>query len=260
MNILSLGAGVQSSTVFLMSCRGVLPKLDGAIFADTGWEPKAVYDYLAGVLLPAAKRAGIPVHYASAGNILTDWQNRIANGTRAASIPFFTEPKPGNDTEGRLGRQCTKEYKIEPIQAKLKQLAGGENVRLWYGISADEMRRMRFSQVRWIENVYPLIFSLDRPHHRHDCQVWLKDNGFPEAPRSSCIGCPNHDAKEWRDIQDRPYEWQQAVQFDAMIREGFDQPAYLHRSCKPLPMIDFSTAEERGQTNWLNECEGMCGV
>ena len=36
LNVLSLGAGVQSSTLLLMSCRGVLPKLDAAIFADTG--------------------------------------------------------------------------------------------------------------------------------------------------------------------------------------------------------------------------------
>ena len=30
-----------------MSCVGELPKLDHAIFADTGWEPSIVYDHLA---------------------------------------------------------------------------------------------------------------------------------------------------------------------------------------------------------------------
>ncbi|KKN55324.1 hypothetical protein LCGC14_0583140, partial [marine sediment metagenome] len=43
LRILSLGAGVQSTAVLLMSCQGVLPPLDAAVFADTGWEPKAVY-------------------------------------------------------------------------------------------------------------------------------------------------------------------------------------------------------------------------
>lgn len=33
-NILSLGAGVQSTTVLLMSCLGELPPLDCAIFND----------------------------------------------------------------------------------------------------------------------------------------------------------------------------------------------------------------------------------
>ena len=46
LRILSLGAGVQSSVVLLMSERGELPKLDHAIFADTGDEPKSVYEYL----------------------------------------------------------------------------------------------------------------------------------------------------------------------------------------------------------------------
>ena len=34
MRILSLGAGVQSSTLALMIARGQLPPIDGAIFAD----------------------------------------------------------------------------------------------------------------------------------------------------------------------------------------------------------------------------------
>jgi hypothetical protein len=43
---LSLGAGVQSTTLLLMSLEGMLPKLDCAIFADTGWEPQRVYEHL----------------------------------------------------------------------------------------------------------------------------------------------------------------------------------------------------------------------
>ena len=45
-NILNLGAGVQSTALLLMSIKGELPKLDYAIFSDTGWEPKKVYDNL----------------------------------------------------------------------------------------------------------------------------------------------------------------------------------------------------------------------
>jgi len=41
---LSLGAGIQSSTVLLLACEGVIPRFDVALFADTGWEPRAVYD------------------------------------------------------------------------------------------------------------------------------------------------------------------------------------------------------------------------
>lgn len=41
-NVLSLVAGVQSTTVALMSIEGALPRLDHAVFADTGWEPQGV--------------------------------------------------------------------------------------------------------------------------------------------------------------------------------------------------------------------------
>jgi hypothetical protein len=59
--VLSLGAGVQSSVLLLMSCRGVLPRLDHAVFADTGWEPAGVYAHL-DWLRGEAEAAGIPLH------------------------------------------------------------------------------------------------------------------------------------------------------------------------------------------------------
>jgi len=58
LRVLSLGAGIQSSTVLLMSLAGELPRLDAAIFADTGWEPAAVYAHLKR-LEQAAEELGI---------------------------------------------------------------------------------------------------------------------------------------------------------------------------------------------------------
>lgn len=50
---LSLGAGVQSTTMALMAAHGEIgPMPDCAIFADTGWEPKAVYDHLSWLMSP----------------------------------------------------------------------------------------------------------------------------------------------------------------------------------------------------------------
>lgn len=280
MNVLSLGAGVQSSTVLLMSCRGVLPKLDAAIFADTQWEPKAVYEWLENVLEPEAKHAGIPLYRVTAGDIRADAVRSKVRGTKAegarwASMPFYTHLKD-KDGEGMIRRQCTKEYKIEPVQKKLRELRDAmisadpsaaytmhderARVRLWMGISGDEKRRMRMSKVYWIEHAYPLVFEFDRPWHRRDCLKWLYDNAFPEAPRSACIGCPYRSNEEWRSLNRE--EWADAVLFDEQIRKvgGLTADTYIHRSCKPLNMIDLSTAEERGQGNWINECEGMCGV
>src|ERR1700716_1219223 len=75
--ILSLGAGVQSSTLALMSVGGFLPasfsRPVAAVFADTGWEPAAVYAHLrrlidlVGKALPvyvvrAMRHDGTPAH------------------------------------------------------------------------------------------------------------------------------------------------------------------------------------------------------
>ena len=45
--ILNLGAGVQSTTVYLMYVRGeIQPGMECAIFADTGEEPASEYAHL----------------------------------------------------------------------------------------------------------------------------------------------------------------------------------------------------------------------
>ena len=46
LRVLSLGAGVQSSTLFFKVLHGEIAPVDIAIFADTGNEPKEVYDWV----------------------------------------------------------------------------------------------------------------------------------------------------------------------------------------------------------------------
>ena len=67
--VLSLGAGVQSSTMALMAAEGhIQPMPDCAIFADTGYEPKAVYRYLEFL----EKVLPYPVYRVQKGNIRDD--------------------------------------------------------------------------------------------------------------------------------------------------------------------------------------------
>src|SRR3954469_21285083 len=58
--VLSLGAGVQSSAVMLMALKREIEPVDAVIFADTGWEPKAVYQWL-NYLEARAREAGVPL-------------------------------------------------------------------------------------------------------------------------------------------------------------------------------------------------------
>jgi 3'-phosphoadenosine 5'-phosphosulfate sulfotransferase (PAPS reductase)/FAD synthetase len=86
LRLLSLGAGVQSSTVLLLACDGAIPRFDYAFFADTGWEPRAVYDNL-DRLRTIAESKGIPVRTVSAGNIRTD---ALDPAHRFVSMPLHT--------------------------------------------------------------------------------------------------------------------------------------------------------------------------
>lgn len=255
--VLSLGAGVQSSTLALMAAQGeVTPMPDCAIFADTGWEPRAVYEWLDWLKLELP----FPVYSVSNGNIRDD---HISSETRS-TMPFYS--KGG---QGKSMRKCTSDYKITPVEKKIRELLGLQKyqrwpsehvVNQWFGISLDEIQRMRVSQRQAVKFVYPLV---DKRMARHDCLNWMKRNGYPQPPRSACIGCPYHSDHEWREIKaNRPDEWRDAVAFDSSIRRvgGMSEETFLHRQCVPLDQVDLSTAEDRGQLTMLDECEGMCGV
>ena len=61
---------------------------------------------------------------------------------------------------------------------------------------------------------------------------------------------------------ERPEEWQDAVEFDAAIRvaRGMRGETFLHRQCVPLAEADLRTPADHGQLSWLDECGGVCGV
>lgn len=263
---LSLGAGVQSTALVLMAAHGEIgPMPDCAIFADTGWEPRAVYEHLAWLRSPNVRP--FPVHIATAGNI-RDGLVRGAQGERWASIPAFTKSASG--TVGMIRRQCTKVLKIVPIRRKVRELVGltGKRspdrlvVEQWIGISLDEIVRMKMSFEPWQVNRWPLI---EMGMTRRDCLRWMERHGYPMPPKSACIGCPYHSDVMWRQMREEdPDGFADAVAIDRLIRTGFRNlrgEAYLHRSCVPLDEADLDTPADKGQLDlFADECDGMCGV
>lgn len=142
---LSLGAGVQSSTILLMACKGELPKPDFAIFADTGWESQVTYKHLEW-LEQEAQKAGIPILRVKSGNIKDD----MLNGD-FVRLPFYCHNQKGQVAMGR--RRCTEYYKLRSIRKELRNMLGikpyakapKEAVDLWVGISTDEASRANIS-------------------------------------------------------------------------------------------------------------------
>ena len=255
MRVLSLGAGVQSSTLLLMAVHGELA-VDRAIFADTQWEPRAVYRWLE-YLMPIAERAGIPIDVVSAGNIRAD----ALAGKTESWMPLHIVNLKGE--AGLAKRQCSKNYKLVPIKRRIRQLIGRKKdatATATIGISWDEWQRQSTSGLKWMTNEYPLV---DRRMTRGDCLRWLRAHGYPTPPKSSCIGCPYKRDDQWRDMRDHaPDEWADAVAFDAAMRyDRIDGKAYLHRSLMPLPMVDLRTPQDRGQIEMFDDVsDGECGA
>ena len=206
-HILNLGAGVQSTALYLMFLSGEFDQaLDYAVFSDTQEEPKSVYRHLDWL----KSLGGPPILIDTAGKLGDDLiLGKNSTGQRFASIPAFTSATPGV-TGGMLRRQCTSEYKIDVCERIIRrQILGLEprqrmpkDVRIvqYFGLSYDEPRRV--SKVKnsflghpWGEGRFPL-FDLEMT--RGDCVAYLKEQNIPhEVPRSACVFCPFKSNFEW---------------------------------------------------------------
>ena len=268
--VLSLGAGVQSSCLALLAERGEygLTKPDFAIFADTGWEPPAVYEHLNWL----ESQLSFEVVRVNNENIRDNLlRGRMPDGSRFLGIPAFLANRDG--TSGILRRQCTTHYKTNPIHEYLRNRLGIQpkrrapinvQVEMWLGISTDEAIRQKPDREEWVTKSYPLI---KLGFTRAQLINWFKKH-YPdrELPGSSCIGCPYHTDSVWKEMkQNDPKSFQDAVFIDQALRNvpatkrAVKGEAYLHRSRTPLAEVDFNDATSYSD-QMMEECEGLCGI
>ena len=258
LKVISLGLGVQSTAMYMMSSLGYIPRADHAVFADPGAELPMTYEILEVLKDWAKLNNGIPIHVNSDRNLYEDLLNQQnSTGQRFASIPAFSE------NGGMVRRQCTKEYKIEPVIKTIRSIYGLKPrkrmpmTEVWLGITMDEIERVKESMLPRITYHYPLI---DMRMRRSECISFFKDRSFPVPPKSSCVFCPYHSNKNWKELKEKlPEEFDKAVKIDEAIRDsskkGLKEPIYLHRSCTPLERVDFGDQLEMFMCE-----EGFCGL
>lgn len=258
LRVLSLGAGVQSTTIALMAARGEIEPPDCAIFADTGDEPAAVYKHLDWLMSPGV--LPFPVHVVKCGQTL---RAALMAGNDEARIPFYV------GAGGLAGRQCTRNWKIRPIRRKIRELLGKGpkgyvapgSVESWIGISLDEAMRIKPSGCTFIHNRHILI---EARMSRQACYAWLEDRQYRIPPKSRCKYCPFQGNAGWVSLMQEPSEWEETVELDGWLREPaqiarFHGEVFLHHSRVPLAQADL-TLPMSGPNLFGNECEGVCGV
>ena len=254
-NVISLGAGKQSSYMLLTALEGAYKfKPDLAIFSDTGCEPDYVYSYVTWMKDYVKTKYNFDIVIVSAGNIVDDTLNYLeGKRSRVAQLPLFL------DNGGFVMRQCTNDYKIAPLRKYLQTIRNGNKIRLWIGISLDEIERIKDSSVKYIENYYPLI---EKQIRIDQIINWFKVNELREPGKSACLICPFHSPNYWRVFKKQfPSEFEKACQFDDKIRNypKLKNKAYLSDRRKPLREIDF-TQHPSLFPELIEECNGLCGL
>lgn len=169
-NIISLGAGVQSSMILLASKKAFWKEIpDAAIFADTQSEPKKVYDWLA--YLEREVGSEIKIYKVTNGNVGADGlvvhTSKKSGKTYIKSIipAFVLQP---NGKKGLLGRKCTADYKVKVIIKKVNELIGAQEIKDWkkkfkqeykdflaFNNAVSEMKRKNKAASKKVKAKYP---------------------------------------------------------------------------------------------------------
>lgn len=213
--------------IALLIMRGKLPVPECAVIADTGRETEETWWYMATMVAPKMERMGCTIHVASHALSTVDLYG--LNGDLL--LPMFVEGG------GKMPTLCSNEWKKRVVRRWLRQRGYGPEkpVRVWLGMSVDELMRAGTSDVDWASNHYPLL--LDVPMRRDECRRMIVDAGWPEPPRSACWMCPHRRNDEWAALS--PAEFAQAVDLDKQLRVKHPG-TFLHRSMKPLDEVDLT--------------------
>jgi hypothetical protein len=248
--IWSWGGGVQTIALLCLIAKGELPKPELAIMADTGRERASTWRYHHAYAKPLLDKVGIPFEIASHDLAIVDLYAH--NGDLL--LPVYTE-------NGKLPTFCSNEWKKYVCRRKLRKMDyGPENpIILWFGMSLDEVGRMRKSDVKWIENYYPLCFDVKK--RRYECLKVIEDFGLPKPPNSCCWMCSNMADCEWAQMKrEDPEDFWKAVLMGRAIRE-VDRvhgkgDIFLHKSRVPLNEVDLTKTES--PLPMFEMCNGVC--
>lgn len=273
LSFLSFGAGVQSSTLLMLAIHGEIERPDHVIFADTGFEPAAVYEHVAWSRRQSEK-AGIPFHVVKAPlDMREDFE-----GFEAGSKRYFDARPPLYVTQcGEVGssqarRQCTDRAKIRPVQRKQLELLGRKTARglpagtamTMIGISTDEARRASPSRDKWVDRIFPLIDPLKMS--RADCQAWWERHySHVRLSASACIICPYKTSRMWAEMKRaQPEDWHRAIEYDSRFRQAFErktgQSVYVHRDFVALADAHLGDAQDTFALDDEIYCAGGCGL
>jgi hypothetical protein len=190
--VISYGGGVQSTALIVLA---VLEgwDIDEIVHVDLlGAESPATREYVARFREWLRRDHGRDITIIG----------RDLYGDMLARPGFTPVPWHGRREKFMLKRQCTREYKVQPLTRYLYDRYPGDCIRLMLGISVDEYHRVRDSSAARIDHVYPLV---DRRLTRWQCREIVERAGLAVPWKSSCWFCPYRSSvSQWALVQRYP--------------------------------------------------------
>jgi len=190
--VISYGGGVQSTALVVLAMRERWP-IDEIVHVDLlDAESPATREYVSRFREWLRRDHGRDITIIE----------RDLYGDMLARSGFTPVPWHGRREKFMLKRQCTREYKVQPLMRYLYDRYPGECIRLMLGISVDEYHRIRDSSAARIEHVYPLV---DRRLTRWQCREVIERAGLAVPWKSSCWFCPYRSIRsQWALVQRYP--------------------------------------------------------
>jgi len=189
--VISYGGGIQSTALVVLAMRERWP-IDEIVHVDLlDAESPATREYVARFREWLCRDHGRDITIIE----------RDLYGDMLARPGFTPVPWRGKYERFMLSRQCTRQYKVAPLQRYLYDKYDGR-IGLMLGISVDEYHRMRDSSAARIEHVYPLV---DRRLTRWQCREIIERAGLAVPWKSSCWFCPFRSVvSQWALVQRYP--------------------------------------------------------
>lgn len=236
MLVLNYGGGRQTVAMCVLIVRGILPKPDRIVMADTGRENQSTWDYLENHTQPMLKAIGLQVEIAP-HNLATVQDVYANNGDLL--LPVFTK-------DGKLSGFCSNEWKKRVVDRYLRANDVKEGTK-WLGLALDEKKRWKDihgkQEGKWVIEC-PLVEKL---LNTDACLEIIKQYGLPTPITSSCWMCPHKRNAQWRHLRDNyPDQFAQACQLDEEIRENDERGGvWLHHSRMPLRQANIDIDESQ---------------
>jgi len=248
LTVLSFSGGTGSGAIAEMLLNGDLecetPLL--VCTADPGMEDSRTYDYVA-EMAERFDSAGIE-NIVAKTDLYDEFLTAIKEGhSRFDNMPFWTRNRK-TGKRGKLMQGCTQAYKIKPIRrivrkvlerdfgVSVKGRPAPESVRTWIGFSADEVSRIKESDVKYSYMAYPLVA---KKMTKKDVYAYYSEIGRPLPPRSVCVACFANDLNHFKDMyENRKEDWRKAVAIDDACRDqtcfGVKDECYVSSTLTPL--------------------------